>query len=156
MDTITVRSATRVDLETLFLFEQGVIKAERPFDPTLKPDPINYYDLTAMIDDPNVELVVAELEDEIVGSGYARIENSKPYLQHGKHAYLGFMYVKPDKRSKGIIQKIIKSLKAWISSKNITELRLEVYKDNTAVIRAYEKAGFSQHMIEMRMELEKS
>lgn len=156
MDTITIRPATREDLETLFLFEQGVIKAERPFDPTLKPDPINYYDLTAMIDDPNVELVVAELEDEIVGSGYARIENSKPYLQHGKHAYLGFMYVTPDKRGKGIIQKIIEFLKAWISSKNITELRLDVYKDNAHAIRAYEKAGFSQHMIEMRMELEKS
>ncbi|MEP7233126.1 MAG: GNAT family N-acetyltransferase [Ginsengibacter sp.] len=155
MDTLVVRPVTSKDLETLFLFEQGVIKAEHPFDPTLKPDPINYYDLAAMVDDPNVELVVAELDNEIVGSGYARIENSKPYLQHAKHAYLGFMYVKPDKRSKGIIQKIIESLKAWISSKNITELRLEVYKDNAPAIRAYEKAGFSQHMIEMRMEIEK-
>lgn len=91
MDSITVRQATVKDLETLLLFEQGVIKAERPFDATLKDDPINYYNLTAMMNDPNVVLVVAESSDKIIGSGYARIENSKDYLQHPKHAYLGFM-----------------------------------------------------------------
>lgn len=42
-----------------------------------------------MVNDPNVHLVVAELNHEIIGSGYARIENAKPYLQHPKHAYLG-------------------------------------------------------------------
>ncbi len=30
-------------------FEQGVIQAERPFDITLADDPIQYYDIEAMI-----------------------------------------------------------------------------------------------------------
>jgi len=36
MNQITIRKATFDDLATLFLFEQGVIEAERPFDSTLK------------------------------------------------------------------------------------------------------------------------
>ena len=40
-----IRQARHTDLDTLFRFEQGVITAERPFDPTLKKDPIHYYDL---------------------------------------------------------------------------------------------------------------
>ena len=33
------------------------------------------------------------------------------------------------------------------------ELRLEVYSDNRIAIAAYEKAGFSAHILEMRLRL---
>ena len=155
MDGVIIRKATGKDLDTLLVFEQGVIEAERPFDKTLKDDPIRYYNLNEMMNDPNVHLVVAELNHEIIGSGYARIENAKPFLQHPKHAYLGFMYVCPKERGKGINQEIIKELKQWSLLKNITELRLDVYKNNAPAIKAYEKTGFAQHMIEMRMGIEK-
>ena len=39
------RSATLDDLPALKECEQGIIAAERPYDHTLKPDPISYYDL---------------------------------------------------------------------------------------------------------------
>jgi GNAT superfamily N-acetyltransferase len=145
-----IRPARHTDLDILFRFEQGVIAAERPFDPTLKKDPIHYYDLPAMIDAPEVNLVVAESAEVLIGSGYARIEPAKPYLRHPLHAYLGFMYVEPAHRGKGINRMIIDALKAWALSRNITELRLDVYYPNTSAIKAYEKAGFSQHMINMR------
>ena len=48
-ESILVRKATLYDMETLLRFEQGVIKAERPFDITLKPDPIHYYGIEDMI-----------------------------------------------------------------------------------------------------------
>jgi len=153
MEKITTRKATLNDLETLHRFEQGVISAERPFDPTLKKDPISYYDLEYMIDAPHIELIVAELNGEIVASGYARIEEAKDYLQHEKHSYLGFMYTEPRHRGKGINKIIIDALKNWSLSQNVTELRLEVYYNNTSAVAAYEKVGFTKHMIEMRMGL---
>jgi GNAT superfamily N-acetyltransferase len=154
MEEITTRKATLDDLGTLRRFEQGVISAERPFDPTLKEGRINYYDLEHMIGSPDVELLVAEIGGELVGSGYARIESAKDYLAHTQHAYLGFMYVEPMHRGKGINKIIIAALKEWSLSKKITELRLEVYYDNIPAISAYEKFGFKKHMIEMRMGLE--
>jgi ribosomal protein S18 acetylase RimI-like enzyme len=154
MTRITVRPATNADLDTLLRFEQGVISAERPFDPTLKPDPINYYDIRYMLSAPEIELVVAEQDGLLIGSGYARIEKSRHYLKHTHHAYLGFMYVVPEHRGKGVNQLIISSLKQWARSKNITELRLDVYNDNHSAIIAYEKAGFSKYLIEMRLGLD--
>ncbi len=103
-----------------------------------------------MIDALEVTLVVAESDGILVGSGYARIEPAKPYLRQPLHAYLGFMYVEPAHRGKGINRMIIDALKAWALSRNITELRLDVYHANASAIQAYEKAGFSQHMINMR------
>jgi len=150
MEGLHIRKATINDLETLRAFEQGVISTERPWDPTLKGDPNSYYDIEKMIDSPEVELLVADLNGAIIGSGYARIEDAKPYLKHAQHAYLGFMYVLPAHRGKGINKKIIDALEAWSSQRNITELRLDVYAKNEAAIKAYDRAGFSKHMLAMR------
>ena len=150
MNEVIIRKATINDLDTLLVFEQGVISAERPFDPTLKTVHTNYYDIEKMIPASNVELVVAELGGELIGSGYARIENAKPYLQHQQHAYLGFMYVAPAHRGKGINRMIMETLEAWAKAQNITELRLDVYQQNDAAIKAYERVGFAKHMIAMR------
>ncbi|TAL46043.1 MAG: GNAT family N-acetyltransferase [Chitinophagaceae bacterium] len=153
MEKIIIRQANSSDLEILLRFEQGVMHAERPFDPTLKQGPLHYYDIEELIHAPHIELVVAELNGQQVGCGYARIEKAKPYLQHSQYAYLGFMYTDPAHRGKGINKLIIESLKRWTLSQNITEMRLEVYYNNSAAIIAYEKAGFTKHMIEMRMPL---
>lgn len=154
MDKIIIRKATIEDLEKLYQFEQGVIEAERPYDPTLKNEKIHYYDLEEMIKASHIEVLVAEIENKIIASGYARIEKAKHYLKHNNHAYLGFMYVHPEYRGKGINKKIIESLKKWAYSQNITELRLDVYFNNISAIKAYEKIGFSKHMITMRLSLE--
>ena len=153
MENLIIRKATMEDLETLRQFEQGVITAERPFDPTLKKGKTYYYDIEELINSPSAELVVVELEQKIVACGYAKIKDAKPYLEHRQYSYLGFMYVDTAHRGKGIIDKIIGALKQWTISKNITEMRLEVYCANTSAIKAYEKAGFTSHMIEMRLDL---
>lgn len=150
MDQIRIRKATFDDLDALLRFEQGVIEAERPYDRTLKREPTRYYDLEEMITAPHIELLVAETDRELIGSGYARIERSKPYLQHARYAYLGFMYVVPEHRGKGINQKIIAALQEWADTEQVTELRLEVYVDNLPAIKAYEKLGFAKHLVEMR------
>ena len=155
MDRITIRKASLKDLDTLLRFEQGVIAAERPFDPTLKPGHIHYYDMAEMITAPHIELVVAVLNHHLIGSGYARIETAKPYLRHPRHAYLGFMYTEPIHRGKGVNKKIIEALKHWALSQNISELRLDVYYHNESAIRAYEKVGFIRHMVEMRLPIDK-
>lgn len=150
-ETIVIRKASVTDVETLLQFEQELVDTERAFDPTLKPHPNHYYDIEQMIRDPMVELVVAESTGQLIGCGYARIEKAKDYLRHDKHAYLGFMFVHPRWRGKNINQMIIENLKQWAIVQGITEMRLEVYNDNLAAIKAYEKAGFSKIIIQMRM-----
>ena len=153
MEQITLRKAVKEDMETLLQFEQGVIKAERPFDITLKEGHIHYYDLQQLIDSVDALLVVAEVDDILIASGYARIEKSKLFHKHAQHAYLGFMYTVPEYRGRGVNSRILEALKNWSLSRHITELRLEVYFDNQPAIKAYEKMGFAKNLIEMRLGL---
>jgi len=151
MHQIIIRKAHANDLEKLLEFEQGIITAERPFDPTLKAEKINYYDIEKMISALDVAVLVAEIGSEIVGSGYARIEIAKPYLNHLNYAYLGFMYTVANHRGKGVNAKIIEALKKWCTLQDVFEMRLDVYNDNISAIKAYEKSGFKKHLINMRM-----
>jgi len=150
MDPIVIRPATLADMATLLRFEQGVVIAERPYDPTIQPGHVRYYDLEEMILAPHIELLIAEEAGQAIGSGYARIEKARHYLNHPMHAYLGFMYVEPSHRGRGVNQMIIAALQEWAKSQHINELVLDVYSDNAPAIRAYEKTGFIRHLIRMR------
>jgi ribosomal protein S18 acetylase RimI-like enzyme len=150
---VTTRTATLNDLAILLSFEQGVIKAERPFDTTLREDPINYYDLSHLITAPDAEVVVAEENGEIIGSGYALIKKAQPFLKHQQFAYLGFMYVKEEYRGQGVNKKVLDTLLGWARKQGLTEIRLEVYAGNEPAQKAYEKAGFQPLLTEMRMGL---
>lgn len=150
---ITLRRATHEDLSLLRQFEQGVITTERPYDTFLKEDPIEYYDIGDLIGSEKSEIVVALMDNKIIGVGYAQIRDSKPYWKKPVYAYLGFMYVDPVYRGRGVNREIIEFLTKWSRTKGIYELRLDVYAGNQAAVRAYEKAGFFPHMIEMRLNL---
>ena len=152
MDNIKIRTATLDDIDVLLEFEQGVIKAERPFDVTLGADPITYYNLVELIESDDASLVVAEIEGKIIGSGYALLKPARHYLNHEFYSYLGFMFTLPEYRGKGVNTKIIERLKQWSDSKGLKEIRLTVYDENHGAIRAYEKAGFKKHIIEMRLQ----
>ncbi|MBT8307546.1 MAG: GNAT family N-acetyltransferase [Maribacter sp.] len=152
MDEVKIRKATLDDIAVLLKFEQGVIKAERPFDVTLDEDPITYYDLEELIVSDDASLVVAEIDGAIISSGYALVKPSRHYLNHKFYSYLGFMYTLPKYRGRGVNTRIIEELKQWSYSKGLQEIRLTVYDKNSIAIRAYEKVGFKKHIIEMRLE----
>ena len=147
---IQIRKAKPEDIEQLLAFEQGIILAERPFDPTLRAGHFHYYDILEMIKSEEAEVLVAEINNELVGSGYAKIKEGKTYNAFQNYAYLGFMYTVPQYRGKGVNQAIIAALIEWARSKNLTEIRLEVYAGNTPAVKAYEKAGFTKNLVEMR------
>lgn len=153
MEQIIIRKATLSDLDILLQFEQGVVEAERPFNPVLKESGVHYYNINELITADHIELLVAQSGTEIIGCGYARIESAKPYLKYDRYAYLGFMYVVPAHRGKGVNKLILQELTAWSKGKGITELRLEVFSDNAIAIKAYEKAGFGKLYIHMRNEI---
>jgi len=157
---LVIRSATPADLNTLLEFEQAIIEYERPLEPNMMTSPFHYYDLSEIMQLDNAEIIVAEdLTDndqpKLVGSGFIHIRKARHYLDHDTHGYLGFMYVDPEYRGKGINKKIVSRLTEWAKSKQLEVLCLTVFAENQSAIRAYEKAGFYQNLIEMRLNLKK-
>ncbi len=147
-----IRDATINDLPVLLNFEQEIIKAERPFNCTLREDSINYYDLKEMVNDENAKVIVAETDGKIIASGYALPKKASDFFKHEYYAYLGFMFTDPNFRGMGVNAKIIEALKSWSYENGLQEIRLTVYEDNIPAIKAYEKVGFKKLLIEMRLE----
>ncbi len=149
---IELRPARIEDLETLYTFEKGIVDAERPIDETLRQGEIHYYDLEQMIKAADVEVIVAEdvSAQLLVGSAYIAVRESKSYWTHDRHGYLGFMYVRPEYRGQGINGAIMDRCIAWAKSLDLTEVQLDVYPSNIPAMRAYEKAGFSSHLLKLR------
>ncbi len=150
---VEIRKAIETEVEILLGFERGIIAAERPFDSSLKVGEIHYYDLIELIKDEQAQVLVAVVDGEIVGSGYAKILTAKPYQKFSEYAYLGFMFVKPEFRGQGINQKILHGLIDWAKGRNLTEVRLEVYDENIIAKKAYLKTGFKPNLLEMRLEI---
>lgn len=155
MNTPIITPATLNDLETLLRFEQGVVKTEQPLDPFLNQGEIHYYNIPKLISSEDTLFLVAKINQELVGCGYARISDSKVYHRNKKHAYVGFMYVLPEYRGQRISRKILDELKKWTLNKGIKEMRLDVYFNNESAIKAYQNFGFSKSLLNMRLDLEK-
>lgn len=148
---IFIRPATQSDLPLLDEFQQGIISAERPYDPTMRPDPIRYYDLGVLIQSPDAVVLIAEQDGIIIGSGSAKKKKSLHYIEPEFHAYLGFMFVPEIHRGKGVNRKIMDGLLDWAKNRGLEEVRLKVYQENKSALRAYEKSGFAPYMTEMRL-----
>ncbi|OUL61201.1 GNAT family N-acetyltransferase [Flavobacterium sp. AJR] len=147
---IATRRATNTDLPKLSEFLQHLVNAERPFDPTLKEGEIFYYDIQELILDEVTEVLVVENDNQIIGCGYAQIRSAKDFQKHELFGYIGFMFVSPEFRRKGVSNLILNDLKKWVLSQEITEVRLEVYYENESAVKAYEKAGFKNITTTMR------
>lgn len=158
---IIIRPAESDDLNTLLKFEQAIIEYERPMERNMMTSSFHYYDLSELMQLDNALIMVAEdltakSGSKLVGSGFIHIRKARHYLDHENHGYLGFMYVDPDYRGEGINQQIVSQLTKWAKSQQLDVLCLTVFSENQSAIKAYEKAGFYQNLIEMRLNLKQS
>lgn len=154
MNNLKIRKALLKDKEILLALEQKVVEAERPYNSTIKPNDAVYYDLDNLLNDDKSYLVVAEIAEQIIGTGYAQIRQSKKSLKHDQHAYLGFMFVEPAFRGLGVNKLIMESLMDWSKEQGISDFYLDVYYQNEAAIKAYEKVGFTKSLVEMKINLD--
>ena len=153
MTQICIRPAHIDDLATLLKFEQLIIEYERPMCADMQAGEFNYYSLQNMLESDDAQVVVAEKNGKIVAAGHARIKKSRSYLVHQYHSFLGFMYVEQDYRGKGVNRLVINELKAWSREKGMTVCCLTVFDKNESALKAYQKIGFRNEIIEMRIAL---
>ena len=88
MEKVKIRKATLTDLDILLGFEQQNHSKRSAHLTRLLRKMIPFYDYCghdlkgSNAEAEDIEVVVATIDSEIIGSGYARIESSKIYLKH--------------------------------------------------------------------------
>lgn len=150
---IFIRPAKKEDVKNLLAFEAAIINYERGIDDSLIESEFHYYDILELIKSPKSEVLVALVDEEIVGSGYAKLISGQSYEKKETYGYLGFMYVKPTNRRQGINQKVVQQLFSWLKEKGVEEVRLNVYAANRVAKETYLKVGFKPSVLEMRKKL---
>ncbi len=148
-----IREAATNDIPVLLDLEQQVVEFERQYNPSIRSKDVYYYDLSQLIESNESQLLVGEKDGQIIATGYASIRESKASVEHTIHSYIGFMYVAPEHRGKGISQQIMDCLIKWSQTQGISYIYLDVYAENAGAVRAYQKAGFKPCMMEMKLGL---
>ena len=151
MSQIKIREATVADLPDLLAFEQNIVAAERPYNDRIKGGVVHYYDIAGLIDSDESLVLVADDGGRLIGTGYARLKDSKDEFEHDRHAYLGMMFIEPNYRGQGLIQRLIEQLLTWAREAGVRDYYLDVYAENEAAVRAYEKFGFRGNLLEMKI-----
>lgn len=151
--TIEIRVAQHADLSTLLRFQQGIVDYERPMDPTIAADATGYYDIVELLGNADTRILVAKLDGESLGCCLGQVRKDRAWSIHDQIGYIGMVYVDSRARGQRLCSRMFAVLEAWFLERGVRESRLHVYADNPSALRAYEHAGMSATLVEMRREL---
>lgn len=154
MNELNIRKARLADVPTLLELEQSIIDYERKFNTDIRKEDAKYYNISALISGKNSAVFIGEINNKIIATGYALIKEALPQFSYTQYTYLGFMYVLPEYRGKGINSRIMEATKEWSLQRDIKNLRLQVYSENHSAIQAYKKMGFKTELQEMKLKIE--
>jgi ribosomal protein S18 acetylase RimI-like enzyme len=157
--TITIRPATRADVPALGRLGALLVRTHHDFDPlrfvAARPDTERGYGswLGSQTKEPDVIVLVAERDGEVVGYTYAGIEGYDYMALRGPAGALHDIIVDPAQRGHGIGRRLLEATIAALKAKGAPRVVLSTAEQNDAAQRLFASAGFRRTMIEMTKEL---
>ena len=149
---MALRKAELNDIENLLRLQKHIIDHERSFDAAIRKDAIYYPEakLKELVLSDEARVAVIEVDDQLMGCGFGTIVDSSGWDAYDKKGYIGMVYVDSSLRGQGFGKKILEDLINWFSKKEILDVQLNIYPDNTQARELYKKFGFSEHLLYMR------
>jgi ribosomal protein S18 acetylase RimI-like enzyme len=105
--------------------------------------------LGTQLDEPDVVILVAELEGTVVGYTYAGVEGIDYMALRGPAGALYDIVVDPDHRHRGIGRMLLDATIAALEARGVPQIVLSTAEPNASAQRLFERAGFRRTMIEM-------
>ena len=162
---IVIRKARLNDIDTLISLENELYdnqieylresKSQNLGDFSLKKNSnifLNKF-ILRMIRSKNGLVLIAEFEKKIAGYLIIIIKKNVPIFKLEKLAEITDLYIKEEFRGKGISNKIRDEVLKWCKIKKISSITLDLLPKNIHAKRIYEKWGFNEFLIEMRMSI---
>jgi GNAT superfamily N-acetyltransferase len=98
--------------------------------------------IQAALEDESVAIywVLQGSRDEIVGNISVVKEWSNWHA--GYYWWIQSLYIKPEHRGRGLLERLVQTVRESAGKNKALDLRLYVHKNNDRAIRAYRKSGF--------------
>jgi ribosomal protein S18 acetylase RimI-like enzyme len=109
--------------------------------------------LGAQLAGPNVVVLVAERDGEVIGYTYAAVEGHDYVSLRGPAGVLHDMVVDPAHRGHGVGRMLLDATVAALEARGAPRVVLSTAERNASAQRLFTRAGFRRTMIEMTRDL---
>jgi len=155
-----VRRAVPADLQAIGRLAAILVRTHHDFDPQrfipATPHTAQGYAhfLGTQLEKPDVVVLVAEREGEVVGYAYAGVEEHDWMTLRGRAGALYDIVVDPAHRRLGLARALLEAVLEELGGKGVPRVVLSTAEKNAEAQRLFERAGFRRTMIEMTRELD--
>jgi len=156
---ISIRRANAADIETIGKLGALLVRTHHDFDPkrflpaTSRTEQGYGSFLGSQLDHPDIVVLAAEREGEVVGYTYAGMEGTDYMALRGPAGALYDIVVDPAHRGQGIGRMLLDATLEELKMRGAPRVVLETAERNEPAQRLFAGAGFRRTMIEMTREL---
>ena len=109
--------------------------------------------LGSQLDEPDIIILVAEQDGEVIGYTYAGVEGMDYMSLRGPAGVVHDLVVDPAHRGRGVGQLLLDATLAALNTRGVHQIVLSTADRNLTAQRLFERAGFRRTMIEMTRDL---
>ncbi|MFN2637722.1 MAG: N-acetyltransferase family protein [Gemmatimonadaceae bacterium] len=156
---ISIRPAAPGDLAVIGQLGELLVRTHHEFDPkrfiaatSRTADGYGSF-LGTQLDEPNVIVLVAEANDEVIGYAYAGVEGNDYMSLRGPAGVLYDIVVDPAHRRQGVGRMLLDAALNALKERGAPRVVLSTADQNSSAQRLFDGAGFRRTMIEMTREL---
>ena len=155
-----VRPASPEDLPALGRLGALLVRTHHGFDPArfipAQPGTEHGYAayLGTQLREPDVVVLVAEREGEVLGYTFAEIEGNDYMALRGPAGVLHDIVVDPAHRGRGVGRMLLDATLAALTERGAPRVVLSTAERNESAQRLFARAGFRRTMVEMTRELD--
>jgi ribosomal protein S18 acetylase RimI-like enzyme len=156
----TVRPAVPADLKAIGRLGALLVRTHHDFDPerflpaTTQTEHGYASFLETQLEEPDIIILAAERDGEVVGYTYAGVEGTDYMALRGPAGVLYDIVVAPAHRGQGVGRMLLDATLAALKAKGAPRAVLSTAERNEPAQRLFARAGFRRTMIEMTRELE--
>jgi ribosomal protein S18 acetylase RimI-like enzyme len=157
---VTILPAARADLPAIGRLGALLVRMHHDFDPerfiAATPQTEHAYAnfLATQLDEPNVVMLVAAQDGEVIGYTYAGVEGRDYMSLRGPAGVLHDIVVDPAHRGHGVGRILLDATLAAFRSRGAPQVVLSTAERNESALRLFDRAGFRRTMVEMTRELD--
>ena len=155
-----VRRATSADLPRIGRLGALLIEEHHDFDSrrflaARQRTPTDYASfLRTKLEDPDVAVLVADHNGDVIGYAYAAVEGYDYMALRGPAGVLHDVIVDPEHRGRGVGRLLLDATLAYLKSRGAPRVVLSTAEGNEPAQRLFASVGFRRTMIEMTRELD--